>query len=96
MQAKLGHNRYGIISLFKVRIHNRVFYLTGKNDELYIRCKIQFINYKMVIVVFNLFWRGKSLLTGQKRRNMDCCLYAGEGRHKIIGHNQQSLEPIIG
>ena len=86
MQAKLGHNRYGIISL----------YLNGKNDELYIRCKIQFINYKMVIVVFNLYLRGKSLLTGQKRRNMDCCLYAGEGRHKIIGHNQQSLEPIIG
>ena len=44
----------------------------------------------MLIVVFNFFLRGKSLLTEQKGGNVDCCLYAGEGRHKI------RLEPVIG
>ena len=44
----------------------------------------------MIIVVFNLYLRGKSLLTGQKQGYVDCCLYAGEGRHKI------RLEPVIG
>ena len=71
-----------------------MFNFIGKNVGLGVMSILY--QYNMVIVVFNLFWRGKSLLTGQKRRNMDCCLYAGEGRHKIIGHNQQSLEPIIG
>jgi hypothetical protein len=37
----------------------------------------------MQIVVFNLYLKGKSLLTGQKGENVDCCLYADEGRFKI-------------
>jgi hypothetical protein len=30
-----------------------------------------------------IYLRGKSLLTGQKGGNVDCCLYAGEDRHNI-------------
>jgi hypothetical protein len=37
----------------------------------------------MIILIFNLYLRGKSLLTGQKGGNVDCSLYAGVGRHKI-------------
>ena len=44
----------------------------------------------MIIVVFNLYLRGKSLLTGQKQGYWDCCLYAGGGRYKI------RLEPVFG
>jgi hypothetical protein len=60
---------------FYNRIDNRVFYLIDKNDGLGVRCILYFINYTLVIVVFNLHLRGKSLLTVQKGRNVDCCVY---------------------
>ena len=51
---------------FKLRIDNRVFYLIVKDDGLDVRCILYFITYKMVIIVFNLYLREKSLLIGQK------------------------------
>ena len=60
-----------------------MFYFIDKNVGFDVRSILYFINYKMVIVVLNLYLRGKSLLIGQKGGNVDCCLCAGKGRHKI-------------
>ena len=42
-----------------------MFYLIDKNDGLSVKSILYFINYKMVIVVLNLYLREKSLLIGQ-------------------------------
>jgi hypothetical protein len=65
---------------FQVRIDDRVLYLTDKNDGLGVRCILNFKNYRIVMVVLNLHLRRKILLIGQKKENVDCCLYAVEDR----------------
>ena len=44
-----------------------------KIDRLCVKCILYFINYRMVIVVLNLYLREKSLLIGQKGGNALGC-----------------------
>ena len=46
-----------------------MFYLIDKIDGLGVKCILYYINCRMIIVVFNLYLREKSLLIGQKGGN---------------------------
>jgi hypothetical protein len=50
-----------------------VLYLIDKIDGLGVKCILYFINCRMVIVVLNLYLIEKSLLIGQKGRNIVEC-----------------------
>lgn len=47
-----------------------MFYLIDKIDGLGVKCILYYINCRMIIVVFNLYLREKSLLIGQKGENV--------------------------